>query len=35
MISFLAGMMILLGVGALMITEGSNPHLPADQSWLS
>ncbi len=35
MISFLAGMMILLGVGALMITEGSNPNLPADHRWLS
>ncbi len=35
MISFLAGMMILVGVGALMITEGSNPNLPADQRWLS
>jgi trk system potassium uptake protein len=35
MISFLAGMMVLVGVGALMITEGSNPHLPTDQRWLS
>ena len=35
MISFLAVMMIVAGVGALMITEGSNPHLPADQRWLS
>jgi trk system potassium uptake protein TrkH len=35
MISFLAGVMIVLGVGALMITEGSNPHLPVDRRWLS
>ena len=35
LISFLAGLMILLGVGALMVTEGSNPNLPHDQRWLS